>query len=468
MIHVLVIAVFMVVLLRDASPEPAAYEAIGPWWSAGIMLGMMGSLVLLAHAVCLMAARGVQGRRWVGWFRWSERVVGWSRPAIVVVHAVGVFVLGWVDAVREVVPSGFGMDELAAVTPALMGITATWWSWHPLEHWARMQELLPELERGLPVYGPPTRGEYVLSAVRHHLAIIVVPISLITVWGELVETAAGWFVADRDPGMVETVRVAGVGVQLAGVAAVFGLMPPVMRRLWDTVSLGPGELRDRLMDVCRGHGVRVRELLVWRTHGTMVNAAVLGFVPRFRYILVTDSLLDRLPAREVEAVMAHEIAHVRLRHMAWLAGALIGSVLVAGVGVWWMSGLVGLAGGYMEAAAPVVSLIAGLVVFGYVSRAFERQSDAFAARHLSGTSETVTGEAAATMIAALTGVAAGNRVSADRWTWRHGSIAGRVSHLRGLVATPVHAMPVDRRVRAMKLGIGVMMVMGIGLAALVG
>lgn len=465
MIHVLAIVVFMAVLMRDAAPRAVLFDRLGPWWAAGLTLGAMAAILVVVQVVCVLASRGLERGGWRRWLTWSERITFWSRIAIVGVHVAGVFVLGWVDAVRRIIPGGFAADELIAASPAILAMIATWASWYPIERWARLQELLPDLDRGLPVYGPPTRGEYVLGMVRHHLAIVVAPIAVISIWGELIESAVRVMALDRTPRAVEFARIGGVAAQLAGVAAVFGLMPVVLRRVWDTVRLGGGDLRDRLMGVCDQHHVRVRELLVWRTHGTMVNAAVLGFLPRLRYILVTDSLLDRLPGSQVEAVMAHEIGHVRHHHMAWLAASLIGTAMLVGAAVWWLMGWLHMGGTavYGDLASPVASLAAGLVVFGFVSRIFERQSDAFAARHLSGESSTITATAAMTMIEALESVARGNRVALARWTWRHGSIDGRMAHLRSLVGADVGGLAVDRRVTWVKAMVGAVAVTGVAL-----
>src|SRR5690606_31987071 len=73
--------------------------------------------------------------------------------------------------------------------------------------------------------------------------------------------------------------------------------------------------------------VRFREVLLWRTFGGMVNAAVMGMLAPLRYILLSDALLEHLPAEQVEAVMAHEVAHIRKRHLVWLL-VLSGSAMV--------------------------------------------------------------------------------------------------------------------------------------------
>jgi STE24 endopeptidase len=234
------------------------------------------------------------------------------------------------------------------------------------------------------------------------------------------------------------------------------------------VRLAPGAMRDRLIQMCRSQGVSVRDLLVWRTHGSMSNGAVVGVLGPLRYILLTDALLDSLSEREVEAVMAHEIAHVRHRHMIWLALAMLASVGVfasVAATVAEVAGLGSARGGDVtlwEWLIAGAAFAAGLTAFGFVSRRFEWQSDAFAVQHLSGARRRrEPGEAAApiavvapaaivAMVGALESVARLNHIPVRKFSWRHGSIASRIERLRGLGGRRTDELPIDRAVRVIK------------------
>ena len=63
--------------------------------------------------------------------------------------------------------------------------------------------------------------------------------------------------------------------------------------------------------------MRYRDILVWRTHSNMGNAAVMGILPHMRYVLLSDLLLETMTDEQIEAVFAHEMGHVVHRHMAW-------------------------------------------------------------------------------------------------------------------------------------------------------
>jgi STE24 endopeptidase len=291
----------------------------------------------------------------------------------------------------------------------------------------------------------PGRGAFVLSAMRHQVAIVLVPVVLILTWNEAIEASAGWF---SMPALLLAVQFAGIGIVLT-------MMPLVMRRVWDTAVLSPGPLREQIAAMCRQHKVRVRELLVWRTHGTIVNGAVMGVIGPFRYILLTDALIELLHPRQVEAVTAHEVGHVRKRHMPWLMAGVLATLVLGSVGFQLL--LLPLAGNWAspEAIGGVASagaVLMAVTAFGFASRRFEWQADAFAARHLSESApeneprptRVVTAEAAYAMSSALDAVAHLNHMRRDRFSWRHGSIASRQRRLDALVGRPVNRMKADR------------------------
>jgi STE24 endopeptidase len=133
------------------------------------------------------------------------------------------------------------------------------------------------------------------------------------------------------------------------------------------------------------------------------NAYFTGF-GRAKRVVFFDTLLTRLAPDEIEAVLAHELGHFRLRHVVkrvvW--SAIVALVLVAllawlATAPWFYAGL-GIPEGDVAAAMarPGVALslfILALPVFTFVlaplsaaySRRHEFQADAFAAKHASAT-----------------------------------------------------------------------------------
>lgn len=64
-----------------------------------------------------------------------------------------------------------------------------------------------------------------------------------------------------------------------------------------------GELRERLMAMFRDNGVRLRDVRVMESRAQkLANAFVIGLVPRFRYVVLTDHLVREFEPDEVDAV----------------------------------------------------------------------------------------------------------------------------------------------------------------------
>lgn len=67
-------------------------------------------------------------------------------------------------------------------------------------------------------------------------------------------------------------------------------------------------------ELFREVGAPIRELRILRTGNRMNNAMLIGFLPRWRYVILTDKLLATLSMRELEMVLLHEAAHSKCRH----------------------------------------------------------------------------------------------------------------------------------------------------------
>jgi STE24 endopeptidase len=75
-------------------------------------------------------------------------------------------------------------------------------------------------------------------------------------------------------------------------------------------------------------GVRVRDVRMIPGRGQkLANAAQIGAVPPFRYIVVTDYLVDHLSPDEVDAVVAHELGHARRHHVLIKLGTLVACIV---------------------------------------------------------------------------------------------------------------------------------------------
>jgi STE24 endopeptidase len=150
-------------------------------------------------------------------------------------------------------------------------------------------------------------------------------------------------------------------------------------------DLPEGALRARLESLLKRCAINSGSLSVIEAsqRTKRVNASVTGLGAQKR-IFLYDTLVERLSATEVEAVVAHEAGHVHYRH---LGKALAGLGLLGFAGAYAMGTAISIASlepaeavGLLLAIYPSVLLtIRPLLV--RISRRFEFQADAFAAMH---------------------------------------------------------------------------------------
>lgn len=260
------------------------------------------------------------------------------------------------------------------------------------------------------------------------------PVLLFIVFADVaarVDRTTWWGRAWNAVGDVPSLRAfATLGV----VAAVMLVVPSVLKRVWRCRPMPPGPLRDRLEAYAARVGFRSRGLLVWPTGGSQMNAAVVGILPRFRYVFFTDALLAELSPDEVEAVFAHEAGHGRRGHLLLFLGYTAVLSLAAF--------LPGAVLGPLEAVVePLPAVLrAGLVlilwlgfVFGWVSRRFEQEADVHGIETLSalrGADGLPPPPEAHPFALALERIASHSEGIREVTGWRHFSIAERVDFVR--------------------------------------
>jgi Zn-dependent protease with chaperone function len=86
---------------------------------------------------------------------------------------------------------------------------------------------------------------------------------------------------------------------------------------WTLSPLPPGPLRHRLLHLTQARRLPLTEILVWHTQQQVTNAMVVGLTNRTRRLILSDGLLARCTASEIEALTEHEFAHVAGQH-AWI------------------------------------------------------------------------------------------------------------------------------------------------------
>jgi Zn-dependent protease with chaperone function len=222
--------------------------------------------------------------------------------------------------------------------------------------------------------------------------------------------------------------------------AVAVLGPTMIQKFWRCKPLEDGEHRRRIAGLCRKAGIAYADILYWPIFGgKMITAGVMGLIKRFRYILVTPSLLRLLEPEEIDAVIAHEIGHVKRRHLIFYLLFFVGYMLLSYVTfdiilfgivyaepVYWLIDKTGLDqttifSALFSLVIIVVFLIYFRFIFGFYMRNFERQADIFVYSLF---------DSAKPLISTLEKIVTTSGQSADRPNWHHFSIRERIDYLR--------------------------------------
>ena len=289
------------------------------------LLGLAIEMVLVRRTV-RAAARGSlevimsSGRR--------LRILQWIAVVATVVAVVG---FGWLELLRATIGNLVVIDELLAIIPALVLVCAMWVVQWPIERLVREALMMRRLDTGLPVHAVPGRIEFALNQARSHLLVSLVPAVFVLASVEIADALANRALPTDAPEWAAPV--------ISGVAAVCALQhePVGVVHAIGEKSLSDGPIRRSLERILVRGRVRVRDIRVWPTAGSILNGAVIGDVPFLRYVLLTDALLEARPSSQLRAGMAHEGAHLKHRHMPWTAAVLFGLVWLLGSILEWIA-----------------------------------------------------------------------------------------------------------------------------------
>ena len=169
-----------------------------------------------------------------------------------------------------------------------------------------------------------SRREFILSNIKSNLPIVL-PWLLLSLFADLLQLLPF-------PGL-QRLLASAWGEPLVFLAFFFVLaltFPVIIVRLWNCKPLEPGPLRDHLETFCRKHKIGYADIMIWPLfEGRVITAGVMGMVKPFRYLLLTPALLSALNPAEIDAVMAHEIGHVRKYHLQLYIFLFLGFGLLA-------------------------------------------------------------------------------------------------------------------------------------------
>jgi STE24 endopeptidase len=362
----------LVAILLSLSVSAAADPSPPPWTLAPASL-LGATLVVLAVGLALWGRMAGKARRRAGsaelLFAWHGRAAAFFAWLAIALYAAVLLAGGWPEAVFAALPPWFGSDlwlpqRLLILAPYLWLVTLTWIIGQRMSGIARR---VAEAEWGS-LRPPVSLRRYLVFQTRTQLLVFLAPYVFVLACHNVTTLAAG--------GLSPDAEMLALG---APVVLVYVLSPWLLRAVWSTARMPDGPLRRRLVEVARRAGVRIRDIIVWRTDGMMVNACVAGIGRPLRYVFLTDTLIESLQSVQVEAVFAHELGHARFHHIPFFFVVAVGG----GIGMSLVATILELLS--LPTAAVFVGgavFLAGywLGFFGFLSRRFERQSDLFAAR----------------------------------------------------------------------------------------
>jgi hypothetical protein len=186
----------------------------------------------------------------------------------------------------------------------------------------------------------------------------------------------------------------------------------------------------------------------------VVNAAVAGLMRRRRYVFLTDGLLARLSDEQVEAVFAHEMGHVRYRHLPLRLVAVVAPICLWMVAASVFSPQLETLSTMLASGGPAATSLVGLLmiaaiaayaafVFGPYARLLEKQADLFACRVMSTADgppglapDSVSPQSVVCYGRMLEQLAWAAGVETSRGGWLHPSIDHRVESLVDCAVRP--------------------------------
>jgi len=229
-------------------------------------------------------------------------------------------------------------------------------------------------------------------------------------------------------------------------AVLMTFMPVIVQYWWGCKPIAASEKVRKLEVFLHEKAFKYRCLLKWPIfEGQMLTAGIMGIVPRFRYLLISDSLFEMLSTEELESVFAHEMGHAKYYHLLLHILFFAGFVLVS----FGLSDLFF----YILYALPLfqkmavvnntqamnlfylvlsIPMIITMIVFfryvmGFFMRNFERQADLYSVT-IMGTSKPI--------ISSLEKIAYVSGKIRDLPNWHHFSIRQRVDCLSQSIRDP--------------------------------
>lgn len=233
--------------------------------------------------------------------------------------------------------------------------------------------------------------------------------------------------------------------------------PAMIQKFWRCKPLESGYVRSRIEKLCRRAGLEYSNILYWPIFGgRMITAGIMGLIKKFRYILITKTLVRHLEPEEMDAVIAHEIGHVKRKHLHFYLVFFIGYIFVSYTmfdlliyfiiytdPVYRLISSSGI--NHDTIISAVFSLIIIIIffiyfryIFGYFMRNFERQADTYVYALF---------PSAKPLISTFKKITATTGQSPDIPNWHHFSIKERIEYLNLCEEDKTCIIKQDRKIK---------------------
>lgn len=467
-------------LVLSYAPQHAQHPS-GPQYPM-LFLVVLLMLVIAARMLALRVASQSGTADLASDSAFFHRLMSTAKLGALLWTAAGLYYLGWGPLILSSLPPSLARTTvvpaaLLITLPSYIAWLGLYWAQYPADVAHREQIIVHHLDLALPVRQPPDLRQYLDHHLRTGPGMLLLPVLTVMTLRDVVSVIL------HVSGITPSLALQN-GIVLGTMALGFALFPILLVRILRTSPLPEGPLRARLELLASRAGVRIAKVLVWNTGNSMANAMVTGVLPRFRYVLISDFLLESLDDEHIEAVFAHELGHVVHRHLAWYLPFVVSMAVLTG----WLdfplryirAKLPGpvMLGDALELVVGVVALIGIFLLWGMLSRRFERQADVFAARSLGEVTaparvesqeegeipgdmreepvrrpplKSVVAMFGATLFSdALRKVALLNNMPITGRNFTHGSIQSRLSALQGIAQRPENTPAFDARMRRVR------------------
>jgi len=328
--------------------------------------------------------------------------------------------------------------EICLIAPHLFSLVLSW------------------LVLGWMLSGGGDRWSYLGLRFRSLLLMVLFPLAIIGFGGWL----QGQFA-------IEDFSIASFVVTALLLVAALITFPYFVRLAWPSA---PIKADSELARELRGCGLPLKleidQFRIWKTGEQLINAVVVGFIPKTRTIYLTDSVVQHFPEGELSAIVRHEIGHLVKNHMSWRLYFLCLPVIL--IGTWvefskqycWVVLLPGFQ--VFEFSAVTLALLMGLIgwaVWGNhrLSHLMEHEADYYAAfDEQQGKSPA---DQLENTIGCLSRLAIFLPMYWTRGTYSHPSLSSRIAFLENIRARPELSENFRARLRKLKLHYGLILVL---------